>query len=103
MDRGAFIIADDLIIAMAAGTGELILADANPEVFNGLSRVEIFGGGRESEIWAPLALSEGYLVVRGREHLKCFYLKTLEPGRSEENDDDQRDRSARRNRERGNY
>lgn len=103
MDRGAFIIADDLIIAMAAGTGELILADANPEVFNGLSRVEIFGGGRESEIWAPLALSEGYLVVRGREHLKCFYLKTLEPGRSEENDDDQRDRSSRRNRERGNY
>jgi outer membrane protein assembly factor BamB len=103
MDRGGFIIADGLIIALDGASGELILADANPEVFNGLSRVEIFEGGRDNKIWAPLALSDGFLVVRDQHHLKCFYLKARAADEFDEGSDDLRDRPSRRNRERGNY
>lgn len=103
MDRGGFIIADDLIIALDGRSGELILAEANPETFIGLSRARVFEGSRDNEMWAPLALSDGYLVVRDEYNLKCFYLKADGPGNPGGSAKDREDRPTRRYQQRGNY
>jgi len=66
---------DGLLYQMDGATGELYIIDPSPEGFKALDKVKLLGG---KEIWAPMALSDGYLVLRDQHRMKCVDVK---PGR----------------------
>jgi len=67
--------ADGLIYQMDGKTGELHIVEPSPEGFKSLAKVKLLGG---KEIWAPMALADGYLVIRDQHQMKCLDIK---PGR----------------------
>ena len=71
-DRGAVMLADGMLFMLDGETGELALAEATSEAYKELARTKVFAGGRQSEIWAPLALSDGKLVLRDQQELVCL-------------------------------
>lgn len=71
-DRGSLILADNMIINFDGKTGALHLIDPNPAEYKELARAQIFKG---KEMWAPLALSGGRLLVRNQQEMKCLDLK----------------------------
>lgn len=74
INRGSLLIVDDLIFVMGGDDGILHLIEANPKQFNELDSAKIFEpSGRE--IWAPMALSNGKLIVRNQSVMKCLDIK----------------------------
>ena len=71
-DRGSFIIADDLIIALDAKSGILYLVEPSPDSYKELAHAPAVEG---RELFGPLALSDGKLLVRSQDVLKCLDLK----------------------------
>jgi outer membrane protein assembly factor BamB len=71
--QGSMIIADGVIFIVNDETGELVMAEASPDRYNELGRAKVLGG---REIWAPLALSDGRLVLRDQTQMKCVYVGT---------------------------
>jgi len=76
MDRGPVMLADGKLIAMGGADGRLHIAEATPEGFEPIGSWPAFEGleGTKS-VWAPLALSEGRLVVRNQSVLRCLDLR----------------------------
>lgn len=72
---GGFLIADRMIYAVDATTGDLVLADATPDRYNELARARVLDTAGEY-LWAPLALSDGKLVLRDLTHLKCLDVRS---------------------------
>jgi len=72
---GSILTADGLIYQMDGATGELHIVEPSPKGFRSLDKVKLLGG---REIWGPLALSDGYLIVRDQMQMKCLDIK---PGR----------------------
>ncbi|MEI7730362.1 MAG: PQQ-binding-like beta-propeller repeat protein [Verrucomicrobiota bacterium] len=70
-DNGALLLVDDLALVMQGKTGELHLFEVNPAGFKLLARVNLFDGGSP---WAPMALSDGKLLLRNLHELKCLEL-----------------------------
>ncbi|MDP7287518.1 MAG: PQQ-binding-like beta-propeller repeat protein [Phycisphaerae bacterium] len=68
LSLGSLIIADDLILVLGGSSGVLHLVEASPKGFNELDSAKLLGG---REIWAPLALSNGLLVIRDQSQMKC--------------------------------
>ena len=75
IERGNLIIADGMIFFLEGQTGFLVLAEANPNEYKELARTKIFKGGRKSNIWAPIALSNGRIIVRDQNIMKCLDVK----------------------------
>ena len=75
--QGSVIIADSVVFIIADGTGELVMAEANPTAYKELGRAKLLGG---NDIWAPMALSDGKLVLRDQNQMKCVYVGTGEAG-----------------------
>lgn len=71
-ERGSLMLADGMIITLDGKKGVLHLVQPSPEEFKQLDEAKIFSG---KEIWAPMALSDGKLLVRNQEELKCLNLK----------------------------
>lgn len=71
-ERGGLLFADGMIIALDGKQGTLHLIDPSPEVYTELARAPIFHG---SKMWAPMALSNGKLVLRSQEEMKCLDLR----------------------------
>lgn len=71
-ERGSLILADDLIIALGGKTGILHLIEPSPEGYKELARAQAVEG---RELWGPLAISDGKLLVRSQEVLKCLDLR----------------------------
>lgn len=71
-DRGGFLIAEGRIIIVDAKRGDLCLAKASPEGYQELGRTRLL---QQPNIWAPLALSNGKLVVRDQKQLLCVNVK----------------------------
>ncbi|VGO17517.1 hypothetical protein PDESU_06114 [Pontiella desulfatans] len=72
-ERGPFILADGKLIILDGKTGILHLVKADPEKFQLLASAEMV---EENDMaWAPLALSDGRLLVRDWNTLKCVELK----------------------------
>ncbi len=71
-DRGSLIIADDLIIAMDAKSGIVYLVDPSPDGYKQLAQAPVVEG---RELFGPIALSDGKLLVRSQDTLKCLDLK----------------------------
>ena len=70
-DKGGFILADDMIIS-SDGEKMLYLIDPNPEEFRVLAKAELL---ETKQAWAPLALSDGKLLIRDQKQMKCVLVK----------------------------
>ena len=70
-DKGGFILADDMIIS-SDGEKMLYLIDPTPEGFKVLAKAELLD---TKTSWAPLALSDGKLVIRDQKQMKCILVK----------------------------
>ena len=66
--RGGMILADGLLLATDGNT-KLYLIEPSPEGFKPLASAVILDGG---DNWAPLALVNGKLLVRGQKELKVL-------------------------------
>lgn len=70
-DKGGFILADDMIIS-SDGARMLYLIEPNPSEFKVLAKAELLD---TKQAWAPLALSDGKLLIRDQKQMKCVLLK----------------------------
>lgn len=76
MNRGNLIIADDKILALGGENGILYMAKATPKGYQEMASANIFETKpRENMIWAPMALTDGKLVLRNQSMMKCLDLK----------------------------
>jgi outer membrane protein assembly factor BamB len=85
-NKGSMILADGLILA-SDGAKTLYLIEPDPSGFKPLASAEVLGeGGTDSEgiaarvggstqNWAPLALSDGKLLIRDQRQMKCVAVK----------------------------
>jgi hypothetical protein len=81
-NKGSMILADGLILATDGGKS-LYLIEPDPSEFKPLASAEMFGGsgterggmgrrfGGSTQNWAPIALSEGKLLIRDQTTMKC--------------------------------
>jgi len=69
LSLGSLIIADDLIFVQGGSSGVLHLVEATPKGFKELAQARLLSG---KEIWAPMALSDGKLVIRDQSQMKCL-------------------------------
>ena len=70
-DKGGFILADDMIIS-SNGDKMLYLIEPTPAEFKVLAKAELLD---TKQAWAPLALSNGKLLIRDQKQMKCILLK----------------------------
>ncbi len=70
-DKGGYILADDMIIS-SDGEKMLYLIEPTPTEFKVLAKAELL---ETKQAWAPLALSDGKLLIRDQEQMKCVLLK----------------------------
>ncbi len=87
-NKGSMILADGLILA-SDGSKTLYLIDPDPSGFKALASAEVLGeagtGSEEGSIasrvggrtqnWAPLALSDGKLLIRDQKRMKCVAVR----------------------------
>jgi len=85
-NKGSMILADGLILA-SDGAKTLYLIEPDPSGFKPLASAEVLAeGGTDSEgiaarvggstqNWAPLALSDGKLLIRDQKQMKCVVVK----------------------------
>ena len=66
--RGGSILADGLLLATDGDT-KLYLVEPNPSGFKPLASAVVLEKG---DNWAPLALVDGKLLIRGQKELKCL-------------------------------
>ncbi len=66
-DKGGAILVDDLLLA-TDGNRTLYLIEPNPTAFKPLASAELLESGQN---WAPLALTDGKLLIRDHKNLKC--------------------------------
>jgi hypothetical protein len=84
-NKGSMILADSLILA-TDGRKTLYLIEPDPSGFKPLASAEMLGdagastGGRSrfggsSQNWAPMALSDGKLLIRDQRQMKCVAVR----------------------------
>jgi outer membrane protein assembly factor BamB len=71
-DNGGLLIADGLALVMHGKTGELHMLEVSPAGYQLLAKAKVLNGRNP---WAPMALSDGKLLVRDLEQIKCLELK----------------------------
>jgi outer membrane protein assembly factor BamB len=73
LDKGGSILtADGLIYVVDGRTGELHIVQPSPDGFKSLAKAKVLDG---KEIWGPLALAGGRLVIRDQSQMKCVDLR----------------------------
>jgi outer membrane protein assembly factor BamB len=73
-NAGPILIADGLIYILHGKTGELFLAEASPDGYRQLARAKVLAGDG-GEVWAPMALSDGKLILRDQHQMKCLDIR----------------------------
>ncbi|MFH1739853.1 MAG: PQQ-binding-like beta-propeller repeat protein [bacterium] len=71
-DKGGMLLADGLIFTVDGNEGCLYLIEPSTESFKVLSKAKLLEG---REIWAPLALSDGKLLIRDQTQMKCVLVR----------------------------
>jgi outer membrane protein assembly factor BamB len=71
-ELGSFILADGMFLLLEGRTGMLRLLEANTREYRELASAPVLSG---PEVWAPLALSDGKLVVRDLGRMVCLDLR----------------------------
>ena len=69
---GSFTLADGMFFILEGKTGMLRLLDANTETYKELASAQILGG---HDVWAPITLSNGRLLIRDLSRLVCLKVK----------------------------
>jgi len=69
---GNFILADGNFLVMDGDTGKLHLVEASAAGYNEISVAQVLGG---EEVWGPMALSDGKLVLRDLTKMICLDLR----------------------------
>ena len=67
------IAADGMLIGLDGDAGTVILIEATPTAFNLLASAKVLA--EKGQTWAPMALSDGKLLVRDHKVMKCLQLK----------------------------
>ncbi|MFC1838235.1 PQQ-binding-like beta-propeller repeat protein [Thermodesulfobacteriota bacterium] len=70
-DKGGLMLADDVIIS-SDGEKMLYLIEPTPAEFKVLAKAELLD---TKQAWAPLALSDGKLLIRDQKQMKCILVK----------------------------
>ena len=71
-DKGGFILADDLILSIDGIKGILYLIEPSPDGFKELASAKLLD---TNQCWAPLALSDGKLLIRDQQQMKCVLVR----------------------------
>ena len=96
VDRGNVLIADGMLISLGGQDGVLRLIELTPDGYKELASARMFkdlkpaagggggrrrgrgrggrGGGGGANLWAPMALSNGKLIIRSQRQMKCVDL-----------------------------
>jgi outer membrane protein assembly factor BamB len=69
---GSFILADGMFFILEGKTGMLRLLEANTVEYRELASAQILSG---HDVWAPLTLSDGKLLVRDLKRLVCLEVR----------------------------
>jgi outer membrane protein assembly factor BamB len=69
---GGLLLADDRIYTVDGPAGDLCMVKPVPTGYQEMGRVRLLAG---KEIWATIALSNGKLLLRDQQQLKCVNLK----------------------------
>jgi outer membrane protein assembly factor BamB len=69
---GSLLTADGLMYVMDGRTGELHIVEPSPAGFKSLAKSKVLDG---REIWGPLALAGGKLLIRDQSQMKCLDLR----------------------------
>jgi outer membrane protein assembly factor BamB len=70
-DSGGFLIADGMAFVMHGKTGELSLFELSDNGARLLAKSKVLDA-RDGKVWAPMALSNGKLIVRDQHQMKCL-------------------------------
>jgi len=68
-DWGGIVFADGVILIMDGMTGVLRMVQPDPKGYKELVQARILGG---RQIWGPMALADGKLVLRDQRQVKCL-------------------------------
>jgi len=71
-ELGSFILADGMFLILEGKTGMLHLLEASTTGYKELASAQVLSG---HDVWGPLALSDGKLVIRDLEKMVCLDLK----------------------------
>ena len=71
-DKGGFILVDGLFLSVDGNKGFLYLHEPNPNGFKELAKAKLLEPG---ENWAPLALSDGKLLIRDQKQMRCVSVR----------------------------
>jgi outer membrane protein assembly factor BamB len=66
---GSFLLADGMFFVLEGDTGMLRLIEANPTEYKELASAHVLNG---QEVWGPMALSDGKLVLRDTTSIVCI-------------------------------
>jgi len=70
--KGNFMIADGMIYIINDGSGTMNLVEIGNDAFTVVSSVKLLASG---ETWAPVAISDGKLICRDQNEMKCLDIK----------------------------
>jgi outer membrane protein assembly factor BamB len=68
-EMGAFLLADGMFFTLDGKTGILRLLEANTTGYKELASAQILEG---HDVWSPIALSNGKLVIRDMAKMVCL-------------------------------
>lgn len=71
-ERGPLLFADGMLIVLDGKSGSLYLVDPSPDGYKELAQAKVLTG---RELWAPMALTDGKLLLRSHKVMKCLDLK----------------------------
>jgi outer membrane protein assembly factor BamB len=69
---GSFMLADGMFFVMDGNTGKLHLIDASTTGYTELASAQVLSG---EEVWGPMALSDGKLVLRDLTKMVCLNVR----------------------------
>ena len=71
-DKGSLLEADGRIYMIDGAKGTLHLIDPSPAGYKELASASVLSG---KEIWSPMALTQGKLIIRDQTQMKCLDVK----------------------------
>jgi outer membrane protein assembly factor BamB len=77
-DLGAFLFADGMFFVLDGKTGMLRLLEANAKQYKELASAQILSG---EDVWGPMALSNGRLVLRDMSQMVCLQVGPTGPAK----------------------
>jgi len=72
-ERGPLLLADGLILNLDGKYGTLHLIEPSPEGYKELAKATVLEG---KQLWSPMALSRGRLLIRSHTEMKCLKVGT---------------------------